>query len=78
MTQKVRIANQRTMYVSVHEDPSRQRCSSGKATDCTPETVITAVNETVQNIVSGLLIKGNPRRAGGFPVKHLNASVCER
>lgn len=40
ITQKVRIANQRTLYISVHDDSSPAEVFLRvKGTDCTPETI---------------------------------------
>ena len=40
ITQKVRIANQRTLYISVHADPSPAEIFLRvKGTDCTTETI---------------------------------------
>ncbi|UVT16427.1 MAG: hypothetical protein H8K04_02360 [Nitrospira sp.] len=56
-TQKVRIANQRTLYISVHDDPSPAEIFLRvKGADCTPET--TALYDVIARLLSVALQYG--------------------
>ena len=51
ITQKVRIANQRTLYISVHDDPSPAEIFLRvKGADCTPETI--ALYDVIARLMS--------------------------
>ncbi len=51
ITQKVRIGNQRTLYISVHDDPSPAEIFLRvKGADCTPETI--ALYDVIARLMS--------------------------
>lgn len=51
ITQKVRIANQRTLYISFHDDPfPAEIFLRVKGTDCTPETI--ALYDVIARLMS--------------------------
>jgi hypothetical protein len=51
ITQKVRIANQRTLYISVQDDPSPAEIFLRvKGADCTPETI--ALYDVITRLIS--------------------------
>lgn len=51
ITQKVRIGGQRTLYISVHNDPSPAEIFLRvKGTDCTPETI--ALYDVIARLMS--------------------------
>ena len=57
ITQKVRIANQRTLYISVHDNPSpAEICLRVKGADCTPETI--ALYDVIARLMSVALQYG--------------------
>ncbi|HMS85509.1 MAG TPA: hypothetical protein PKD12_17845 [Nitrospira sp.] len=57
ITQKVRIADQRTLYVSVHDDPSPAEVFLRiKGPDCTPETI--ALYDVIARLMSVALQYG--------------------
>ena len=57
ITQKVRIAEQRTLYISVHEDTSPAEIFLAvKGADCTPETI--ALYDVIARLMSAALQYG--------------------
>lgn len=57
ITQKVRIANKRTLYISVHDDPSPAEIFLRvKGADCTPETI--ALYDVIARLISVALQYG--------------------
>ncbi len=61
ITQKLRIADQRTLYISVHDDSSPAEVFLRvKGTDCTPETI--ALYDVIARLMSVALQYGHPRK----------------